>query len=78
MNTLDVLDLGAQIQAGLGVEVDDVPAAEVVLVTMMPDDSGSIRFSGNAEAVRSGHNHVLGRGQRPAAQWSVQGGELRE
>ncbi len=59
MNTLDVLDLGAQIQAGLGVEVDDVPSAEVVLVTMMPDDSGSIRFSGNADAVRTGHNLVL-------------------
>ena len=33
------VDLGAQIQAGLGVTVDDVPASEVVLVTMMPDDS---------------------------------------
>lgn len=59
MKTLDILDLGAQIQSGLGVEVDDVPAAEVVLVTMMPDDSGSIRFAGNADAVRSGHNLVL-------------------
>ena len=59
MQTLDILDLGAQIQSGLGVEVDDVPAAEVVLVTMMPDDSGSIRFSGNAESVRQGHNLVL-------------------
>jgi hypothetical protein len=59
MATLDVLDLGAQIQAGLGVEVDDVPAAEVVLVSVMPDDSGSIRFSGNADAVRQGHNLIL-------------------
>jgi hypothetical protein len=52
-------DIGAQIQAGLGIAADDVPASEVVLVTMMPDDSGSIRFGGNAEAVRSGHNLVL-------------------
>ena len=59
MATLDVLDLGAQIQAGLGVEVDDVPAAEVVLVSVMPDDSGSIRFAGNADAVREGHNLIL-------------------
>lgn len=56
---IDVLDLGAQIQAGLGVAVDDVESSEVVLVTMMPDDSGSIRFAGNAEAVRQGHNMVL-------------------
>jgi len=57
--TLDVVDLGAQIQAGLGVSVDDVAASEVVLVTMMPDDSGSIAAAGNIGAVRDGHNLVL-------------------
>jgi hypothetical protein len=31
----------------------------VVLVTVMPDDSGSIRFMGNADAVRGGHNVVI-------------------
>lgn len=56
---LDVPDLGAQIQAGLGVTVDDVESSEVVLVTLMPDDSGSIRFAGNAGVVRDGHNLVL-------------------
>jgi hypothetical protein len=56
---LTVVDIGAEIQAGLGVHVDDVAASEVVLVTMMPDDSGSIRFGGNAQAVRDGHNLVL-------------------
>jgi len=30
-----------------------------VLVTIMPDDSGSIRFAGNAQVVRDGHNLVL-------------------
>ena len=59
MRALSVPDLGAQIQAGLGVHPDDVPASEVVLVTMMPDDSGSIRFGKNAQAVRDGHNLVL-------------------
>lgn len=59
MSTLDVVDLGAQIQAGLGVAVDDVAASEVLLVTMMPDDSGSIGAAGNAGAVRDGHNLVL-------------------
>ncbi len=59
MRVLDVPDLGAQIQAGLGVVVDDVAASEVVLVTMMPDDSHSIRAAGNTRAVESGHNLVL-------------------
>jgi len=57
--TLHVVDLGQQIQQGLGVQVDDVQASEVVLVTLMLDDSGSIRFAGNAQAVRDGHNEVL-------------------
>jgi len=56
---LAAIDIGAQIQAGLGVGVDDVSASEVVLLTIMPDDSGSIRFSGNADAVREGHNAVV-------------------
>lgn len=56
---VDLLDLGAQIQAGLGVAVDDVACSEVVLVTMMPDDSGSISSAGNEAAVREGHNQVL-------------------
>ena len=59
VQALNVVDLGAQIQAGLGVCVDDVQSSEVVLVTLMPDDSGSIRFAGNAKAVRDGHNLVL-------------------
>ncbi|MBK8259704.1 MAG: hypothetical protein IPK82_44480 [Polyangiaceae bacterium] len=56
---LAMADLGAQIQAGLGVAVDDVQASEVVLLTMMPDDSGSIRYSGNEKVICDGHNLVL-------------------
>jgi hypothetical protein len=56
---LDVVDVGAQIQAGLGVKIDDVAASEVVLLTMMPDDSGSIAAASNSDAVRDGHNFVL-------------------
>ena len=59
LQALNVVDIGAEIQAGLGVDVDDVMASEVVLVTLMPDDSGSIRFAKNEKAVRSGHNAVL-------------------
>lgn len=59
MAALDICDIGAQIQAGLGVTIDDVTASEVVLVTMMPDDSQSIAHAGNTDAVRDGHNFVL-------------------
>lgn len=59
MQALNIVDIGAQIQAGLGTPVDDVMASEVVLVTIMPDDSGSIRFAGNGAVVRAGHNMVL-------------------
>ena len=59
-NVLDIPDIGAQIQSGLGCNVDDVEESEVTLVSLMPDDSGSIRFvPGNAQAVRDGHNLVI-------------------
>ncbi|HEY2510447.1 MAG TPA: hypothetical protein VGI39_06315 [Polyangiaceae bacterium] len=54
---LTTVDLGAQIQAGLGISVDDVQASEVVLLTMMPDDSGSMGV--HTDAVCEGHNLVL-------------------
>ena len=57
---INVRDIGEEINSALGVSVDDVKASEVTLVTLIPDDSGSIRFvTGNAEAVREGHNLVL-------------------
>lgn len=58
-NALKVVDIGNQIRAALGVKVDDVKASEVTLVTMLIDDSGSIRFGSNAEIVRDGHNLVI-------------------
>jgi hypothetical protein len=68
---LDTADIGAQIQAGLGVTIDDVAASEVVLVTMMPDDSHSIATAGNTDSVRDGHNFVL-----EALRGSRQSGEV--
>jgi hypothetical protein len=59
MAAFTVADLGAEIQAGLGVCPDDVASSEVVLVAQMPDDSGSIASGGNAQPVRDGHNQVL-------------------
>src|SRR3954469_24649417 len=68
---LDVVDVGQQIQAGLGVTIDDVAASEVVLVTMMPDDSQSIAGAGNVDVVRDGHNFVI-----DALRGSKQSGEV--
>lgn len=59
MQALNVRDIGAEIEAGMGVSIDDVQSSEVVLVTIMPDDSGSIRMAGNAQPVRDGHNLVV-------------------
>lgn len=57
---LTVDNLGPAIQAGLGdIDYDDLGTAEVLLVTQIIDDSGSIRFAGNTEAVRDGHNLVI-------------------
>lgn len=57
---LTVDTMGPAIMAGLGdVRLDDINAAEVVLVTLLIDDSSSIRFAGNSDAVRDGHNQVL-------------------
>jgi len=56
---LNIPDLGSQIQDALGVEVDDVQAEEVILVTVMPDDSGSIGFGNNEQFVIDGHNSVI-------------------
>ena len=57
--TLVVANLGAEIQASLGVPVEDVPYSEVILLTQMPDDSGSIASAGKEQVVRDGHNQVL-------------------
>lgn len=55
---LNISDLGEQIQAGLGVSIDDVASSEVTLVTLLVDDSGSIRMAGNSQTMRDGVNHI--------------------
>src|SRR3990172_5089887 len=59
VQALSIVDIGQEFQAGLGLPADSFQSAEAVLVTMLIDDSGSIRFAGNSEAVRDGHNMVL-------------------
>ncbi len=54
-----VPNIGASIQEALGVPADDVEASEVILLTVMPDDSGSIRQAGNEGIVILGHNEVV-------------------
>jgi len=58
VQALDIPDMGAQIQAGLGITPDDVPAQEVTLVAVLVDDSGSIRFAGNSQSVQDGFNLI--------------------
>lgn len=53
-NALDFVDIGANIQAALGVPADQIQSSEVILLNLLIDDSGSIRFAGNSDFVRSG------------------------
>lgn len=57
---LTLPDLGAKIQQGLGVSVDDVPASEVFLLTLLVDDSASIHSGNNEQLLRDGYNAILG------------------
>lgn len=57
---LNIPDLGAQIQAGLGVSIDDVMSSDsVTLVTILVDDSSSIKNCNNEQIVRDGCNMVI-------------------
>ncbi len=53
-----VPDMGAQVQAALGVSLDDITTSEVVLVSALVDDSGSIEMAGNTDAVVKGMNII--------------------
>ena len=59
LKALTLPDLGARIQQGLGISVDDVPSSEVFLLTMLIDDSASIRQGGNEGLVIEGYNTIL-------------------
>jgi hypothetical protein len=62
MNSFDILnvnDIGSMIQGNLGISADQFEESEAFLVSILVDDSGSIRFSGNSQAVRDGYNVVI-------------------
>lgn len=53
-------NLGQQIMAGMGqVSIDDVNATEALLLMLVVDDSSSILFENNVDAVIQGHNLIL-------------------
>ena len=58
-DALQVVDLGVKIGDALGTPADQFQQGEVVLVAVLIDDSGSIRFCGNTEVVADGHNCVI-------------------
>jgi len=56
-NTLCAQDIGAKIKAGLGTPVDEVNASEVVLLTVLIDDSSSM--GGNEQVLMDGYNNLV-------------------
>lgn len=57
--TLTMTDIGPAIMAGMGVNVGDVTASEVILLALLVDDSGSIRsVKGNPDAMIDGINGI--------------------
>ncbi len=55
----NIQDLGACINGALGAPADQLQSSEVVLVSILADDSYSIKASGLREAIRDGHNSVI-------------------
>ena len=60
LSTLQAADLGASIQGAMGISADAIEGSEVILLTVLDDDSGSIRTTaGNTKAVVDGTNMVV-------------------
>lgn len=59
MNAFKIVDLGDEISDNLGISPDLVDASEVFAFFGVIDDSGSIRFGGNTDVVKSGYNGIL-------------------
>jgi len=58
LRSLRMIDLNAQIRPALGVDIDHLAATEMVLVTLLVDDSMSIKVAGNDQRIRDGHNRI--------------------
>lgn len=56
---LNVTDLSAKINDAMGTPADAFQQSEIILLSVLIDDSGSIRFAGNSQHVRDGHNLLM-------------------
>lgn len=52
-------DIGNVLQQGMGMQVQDLQASEVVIVTFLVDDSQSIRQAHNEQPMRDGINNCI-------------------
>lgn len=59
MKAFSIVDLGDEIADNLGITPDLIDANEVFALFGVVDDSGSIRFKGNTDNVKTGYNGVL-------------------
>lgn len=57
--SLNVKDIGEDIISALGTNINDFVKSEVVLVTLLVDDSGSIGAANNTDLVINGHNTII-------------------
>lgn len=57
---LAIIDVNDTVLSGMtGMDIDEIQATEVTLMTFIYDDSGSIRFAKLADAVRQGQNNMV-------------------
>lgn len=59
LSALQVVDLGTKIGDAMGASAEDFQVGEMVLVAVLVDDSGSIRFCRNIEPVADGYNCII-------------------
>lgn len=55
----NIPNIGNAIQQGLGVPIDQIGASEVVLLSILTDDSSSINHAKNEQPIRDGHNEMI-------------------
>jgi len=59
MQTLNIVDIGAEMQGALGTPALDVQASESIIFSMLVDDSGSIAIAKNEKVIIDGCNLIL-------------------
>lgn len=59
VQSLNLGDITPQINQAMGINAGNVQSAETVVLSILIDDSGSIRLAGNSQAIRDGHNMII-------------------